>query len=202
MDRKGGDNHRHFSAYGTWMPHHVGGYKKTYHNYPNNNTTDNEHQPIHSNPISPKNLKNGAKIGILPLHNRIFQYFAPGEAHGGYVGFGKRTTWNSDRRHSGTESIPAFMFFSRPESVDKKTLSNKNVSELPDMYQNGEGFVGLSSYDVPSFVKVESYVDLDMAKNPKDAVILNGDEHQPIDVNLHGNENTGKFYAFLPLIKI
>lgn len=197
MDRKNGDNHRHFSAYGTWMPHHVGGYKKTYHNYPNNNITDNSHQPIHVNPVSPKNLKNGVKIGILPLHNRIFQYFAPGNAHGGYVGFGKRTTWNSDRRHSGTESIPAFMFFSRPESGDKKTLSNSIISELPDMNQKADGFSGLSSYDVPSFVKVESYIDLGI-----ESETINGDEHQPIDVNLYGNENTGKFYAFLPLIKI
>ena len=213
MDRKGGDNHRHFNAYATWMPHHVGKYvgikeKKTNENnntnnkYPNNNVTSSTLQPIHSNPIYSKNLKKGAKIGILPLHNRIFQYFAPGEGYGGYVGFGERTSWNSDRGHSGTESVPAFMFFSRPEASNVKPLPNKNISELPDMYQNGEGFVGLSSYDVPSFVKVESYVDLDMAKNPEDTVILNGDEHQPIDVNLHGNENTGKFYAFLPLIKI
>jgi hypothetical protein len=136
-------------------------------------------------------LKDGTTIGLLPLHNNIYKYYAPREAYGGFIGFGERTTKNRDRRHSGVESVPAYMFFSRPPTSDKKSI------DKPDIFQIEEGFVGLSSYDVPSFVKVESYVDLGI-----ESETINGDEHQPIDVNLYGNENTGKFYTFLPLIKI
>lgn len=82
------------------------------------------------------------------------------------------------------------MFFGRPES--------SNQEEKPDCFQLKNGFVGLSSFDIPSFAKVESYKNFGLDETG----FLNGDSHQPIDVNIYGNENTGKFYTFLPLIKI
>lgn len=185
-DKKGGDNHRHFSAYGTWMPKEINGYSGTYNNYPNN---QNDTRPI---PPTSK-LTSTKKIGILPLHNRIFRHYAPGGARGGFIGFGERATFNNRKGHSGTESVPAFMFFSRPSSTDIT-----EGSERPDMYQTANGFVGLSSFDVPSFEQVKDYTSLGLNENG----FLNGDTHQPIDTHLYGNENTGKFYAFLPLIKI
>lgn len=203
LDRNGGDNHRHFSAYATWRPHNVARYKKKkYTDYPNSYVESETETRLRIPPIQEDKLKDGSKIGILPLHNRLFQQFAPSESHGGFVGFGKRTTWNIDRRHSGTESVPAFMFLSKP---DETRIINQTEVQIPDCYQENDGFVGLSSYSVPSFAKVESYKDLSDSDNATDDELngkLNGDIHQPIDVNLHGNENTGKFYAFLPLIKI
>ena len=133
----------------------------------------------------------GNDIGILPLHNRPYVYYAPSEAKGGYFGFGQRSRDNRDRKHKGVESVPAFMFFSRPAPPASSEY------DRPDIYQTQDGFVGLSSFDVPSLEKVEDYEDIGIS-----STTINGDIHQDLDINLYGNENTGKFYAFLPLIKI
>ena len=116
QDKAGGDNHRHFSAYGTWQPPEAADYKKDnergYNAYPNHS---GQTKPI---PPSTEGLTVGTTIGVLPLHNNIYKYYAPEEAYGGFLGFGERTTENRDRRHTGVESVPAYMFFSRPATSD------------------------------------------------------------------------------------
>lgn len=177
-DKKGTDNHRHFTAYGSWQPPDFWSYSKTYTNYPNNDGQTKPVPPSNSNNLSEDG---NDKIGIISMHNRPYQYYSPSEAPGGYIGFGERNTNQRDRRHRGTESVPSYMFMSRPNQ------------EKPTLNQN---FVGLSSFDYPSVAKVNSYEDLGLTNS------MNGDTHIGLDTNLYGNENTGKFYAFLPLIKI
>lgn len=205
-DKKDGDNHRHFSAYGTWHPHTAEGYNNykdpnckkcddemPAFNYPNENKIKLTVPPLQFS----NGLKDGTIIGVLPLHNRLYKQFTPYADWGGYIGFGHRDTHNAGKFHTGAESVPAFMFLSRPQSSN---------AQKPDYLQTKEGFVGLSSFDIPSFAKVNSYKDLgiksETTNDYEHQPTLNGDKHQAIDVNLHGNENTGKFYAFLPLIKI
>lgn len=191
LDRKGGDNHRHFSAYGTWQPKDAGWYQETSPTEYPNKSEDGETKKSRPTPPLTQKLAAGNDIGILPLHNRPYVYYAPSEAKGGYFGFGQRSRDNRDRKHKGVESVPAFMFFSRPAPPASSEY------DRPDIYQTQDGFVGLSSFDVPSLEKVEDYEDIGIS-----STTINGDIHQDLDINLYGNENTGKFYAFLPLIKI
>lgn len=183
-NKKGTDNHRHFTAYGSWQPPDFASYSEPYNNYPNNS---GQTKPVP--PSTSDKLIEDTQIGIIPMHNRPYKFYSPfikndkTATEGGYIGFGERDTYNKHKGHRGTESVPAYMFMSRPNQA-KPTLNQK--------------FVGLSSFDYPSLAQVTNYSDLGLDSNG----VLNGDEHQPIDVNLYGNENTGKFYAFLPLIKI
>lgn len=183
-NKKGTDNHRHFTAYGSWEPSDFASYSEPYNNYPNNSKQTKPVPPITTNYLTDKN-----EIGIIPMHNRPYRFYSPfikndkTATEGGYIGFGERDTYNKHKGHRGTESVPAYMFMSRPNQA------------IPTLNQK---FVGLSSFDYPSLAQVTYYSDLGLDSNG----VLNGDEHQPIDVNLYGNENTGKFYAFLPLIKI
>lgn len=181
-NKKGTDNHRHFTAYGSWEPPDFASYSEPYNNYPNN---FRQTKPVP--PSTSDNLIEGTQIGIIPMHNRPYKFYSPfikndkTATEGGYIGFGERDTYNKHKGHRGTESVPAYMFMSRPNQA------------IPTLNQK---YVGLSSFDYPSLAYVDDYEDLGLSNE------MNGDTHMDLNPSLYGNENTGKFYAFLPLIKI
>lgn len=190
------NQHRHFTAYGTWQ---VRGYSdyvqdgatgydyKDY--YPNVKVKKDENTynylTYNTNPTTPVipsdkiqksqgklpafELKNNDIIGIMPLHNHPYAYYSTtgSTASGGMIGFGQRIGENNRDSHSGANSVSAAYFLSRP-NFNKPALNVK--------------FVGRSSYDIDSY---------DPDSKPQDTKAV-----------AHGHENTSEFYAMLPLIKI
>lgn len=187
------NQHRHFTAYGTWQVRGYsdyvqpdkGGYDyKDY--YPNikvkngdsyTNLSYNPTTPvIPSDKIQKTNgnlpkfeLAENDIIGIMPLHNHPYAYYSTtgSTKSGGMIGFGQRIGQNNRDSHSGVNSVSAAYFLSRP-NFKKPAL---NVQ-----------FVGKSSFEIDSY---------DPASKPTDSEAI-----------AHGHENTSQFYAMLPLIKI
>lgn len=188
------NQHRHFTAYGTWQVRGYSDYYRTYPDvYPNikiqyndrtfskNFTTspDTNYHPT-TPVIDPESyygkdkiqaLTNKQIIGIMPLHNHPYAYYTTtgGTASGGMIGFGQRIGQNNRREHSGANSVSAAYFLSRPNY----SKPNFNVK-----------YVGRSSYDIDCF---ESSSD------------NSGTDYESLSA---GHENIGTFYAMLPLIKI
>lgn len=75
-------------------------------------------------------LKDGDKIGVLPLRNNPYTSY-----DNGMIGFGSNTTG-----YIGVNSVPADIFLCRP---------NDNTPSMTDNH------VGMSSYDIDSYIKNE-----------------------------------------------
>lgn len=188
------NQHRHFTAYGTWQVRgygdYVGEYTKndiypntkiaksddgimSFSYYPTTPVIDLKHFDK-TNDLNPKQftLSDGDIIGIMPLHNHPYAYYTTKDssASGGIIGFGQRIGENNRDSHSGANSVAATYFLSRP-NYPKPTFNVK--------------YIGKSSYDINSF-----YVDSSSSTDNSYNSISNG------------HENKSKFYAMLPLIKI
>ena len=187
------NQHRHFTAYGTWQ---VRGYSDYWQEqpdvYPNTKIKYSDgtfSSSFNYSPTTPvinpssyydnlqgkiksiQPLTNNQIIGIMPLHNHPYAYYTTtgGTKSGGIIGFGQRIGQNNRREHSGANSVSAVYFLSRPNY----SKPNFNVK-----------YVGRSSYDIDCF------------ESPSDT---SGTDYKSLSA---GHENIGTFYAMLPLIKI
>lgn len=187
------NQHRHFTAYGTWQVRGYGDYVgedtkndiypntkieidggiMTFNYTPTTPVIDLKHFDTTDN-LKPKQFTLSDKdiIGIMPLHNHPYAYYTTSgsSASGGIIGFGQRIGENNRDSHSGANSVAATYFLSRP-NYPKPTFNVK--------------YIGKSSYDINSF-----YVDSSSSTDNSYNSISNG------------HENKSKFYAMLPLIKI
>lgn len=189
------NQHRHFTAYGTWQVRGYSDYYQTYPDvYPNtkikyDTTPETFSDTFVYNPTTPvidpssyydttkgkiksiQPLTNNQIIGIMPLHNHPYAYYTTqgGTASGGMIGFGQRIGENNRREHSGANSVSAAYFLSRPNY----SKPNFNVK-----------YVGRSSYDIDCF---------------EDSSNNSGTDYESLSA---GHENKSVFYAMLPLIKI
>lgn len=190
------NNHRHFTAYGAWSILNFKPYSKwsiygwrgqsdwiDYKKYP----TSNFKYPNGiggSYQIFRKDfIKSEDKVfGVMALHNHPYRHFGTDGSTGSYIGFGERASRTLHKMHVGAEAIPCTMFLARtPE--DKPSLNQK--------------YVGKSSKNVFCTKQVNSFEDIGIK-----STMMNGDDHNPLNTELYGNENTGKYYTMLPLIKI
>lgn len=103
----------------------------------------------------------------------------------GFEGFGKCHNIATRRKQSGSEAIPCTMWFSRPANLED---THRNFIK-----------VGKSSLNAIDISKPSGYSDIDdeFSNNTKW-----GDEYAAWIPDLYGHENSPKFYAMLPFIKI
>lgn len=168
------DDHRHFVAYGTYNQNLF-----STNRYFNTNFVNSYIKPVSNGvkqlqPISKSVEKNGL-VGTMYLTNHPYYM-----GHNFTNGFSHRYKNNPQKGHVGTDSVSAHMFASVPhitatanEQVSKET--QKVAWQQPETSQ----YVGHSS---PSILSVS---EPDASENV-----------------LHGHENSPKYFAMLPLIKI
>jgi hypothetical protein len=180
------DNHRHFAAVGTYSgtlyssdeTFHTG----TIHDYivkNNNKTLKLDVTVPGNNPYAPKEdnvVGSNTMVGTMYLTNH--PYWMGNKA---FNGFSTRIKSIPERNHIGVDSIPAHYFASIPMNNKQGTKSdNLDAYSIGTPQTTTQLFTGRTSDCILSVWK---------------------DENNKTDT-LHGHENSPKFFAMLPLIKI
>ena len=174
------DDHRHFSAYGTYNANLFSSTAAFHTDMVNNYVTFrnlyNDETDIRLNPITkPRQQENPKTVGTMYLTNH--PYAMQGKTH--HNGFSYRHVDNPQKGHIGVDSISAHMFASIPFNNAKMDSKQDQLKVLDTTYQSH-----LNKYCGKSSIQVLS------VQEPDDKSTL------------HGHENAPKFFAMLPLIKI
>ena len=130
---------------------------------------------------------------VLTLNNNIIANYHNGGWRKPFKGFHyTRNLHGGKNIQAGTDSIPTTMILSAPNP------SHKNYDEwgVQDKIN-----IGLSSYNVDSLNLPDSYYEIDGTFTQNTKV---GEEYKDWDEQkvFYSSENTPKYYAFLPFIKI
>ena len=180
----GTDRHFHFLAYGTYTP--IVSYERSNVSVKYDGTT-NSHVSF-SSVASDKDGFVEISLEDKPAVLTLTNHFIYGETGKG-CGFGIGTGGLRRRDYWGYEPWPCVAYMAGPRTGDR------NIKN----YTYAEPSIGRTTSSIPLI----SYKD-----NSNDTIygtsndILNGEKYIPLDENLFGYENSPKFYACLPLIKI
>lgn len=182
------DRHAHFIAYGS--------YGKKYHtSHPAISSSGNKlwtDNTISSDINYNKNENEVHKINgdtphVTLLHNHPYAIVG----NTAFRGFGWRYNTPTARRHSGIDSIPVTMWFSRP-----------NLTHDYDEWRQSSITLGKSSPDATASIMPSCYSDIDEEFSGNTKWDETYDEWSYTQPDLYGHESTPKYYAMLPFIKI
>lgn len=176
------DNHFHFIAYGTYSPivsYHSSNYKHVKSNAKFTKVADD------GSGVYEGYIEMNANPAILTLTNHLsWSYYTKlGPGFGtGVGGLRRRDYW-------GYEPFPAIAYMAGPRTTENN-IKNYNYS-APSV---GRTSLSMSNVLSETNTNDEAY---GTEKNK-----LNGETYVSLDENLYGYENSPKFFACLPLIKI
>ena len=202
------DRHAHFISYGSWG--------KKYHTSAKSISSSNKlwkdisiNQDIFFNRDLTVLHQSLDSPHVCILHNHPYAHKINGKGSDNFRGFGWRYNTCSDRKHSGIDSVPATMWFSRPNVTITEIQLDQNT-QMPQGVKTNAFFewrqdaitYGRSSPDVTAAIYPTAYSDIDeeFSNNTKwGETYENWGETQS---ELYGHESTPKYYAMLPFIKI